>query len=107
MTLTLAGFTITYQHTAGQPDPVIAERVAGGLPAGVREIHLAGTKSRGWAGQDPRSGDNALYIKVPARHGGRLFVLLSATWSQRRLIGLVEHPRAVPLVTPSHSGSPS
>jgi hypothetical protein len=101
----LAGFRITYQRTAGQPNPVIAGRVAGGLPAGVRPVHLTGTRARAWAGRDPRTGDNALYIKAPARSGGRLFVLLSATWSQKRLIGLVAHPRAVPLVSPGRSGS--
>jgi hypothetical protein len=104
-TVTLAGFRITYQRTAGRPSPVIAELVVGGLPPGAREVHLTGTRTRAWAGRDPRSGDNALYLRAPARTGGRLFVLLSATWSQKRLIGLVAHPRAVPLVSPSHSGS--
>jgi hypothetical protein len=105
-TLTLAGFTITYQRIAGQPDPVVAELVVGGLPAGVREVHLTGTKSRAWVGQDPRSGDNALYLRASTRNGGRLFALLSATWSEKQLIGLVAHPRAVPLVSPGRSGSP-
>lgn len=103
----LAGFQISYQRTAGSPDPVIAERVTGGLPAGVREVHLPGTRARAWVGHDPRTGDNALYLRAPARNGGRLFVLLSSTWSQRRLIRLVEHPRPVPLVSPGHSGSQS
>jgi hypothetical protein len=106
-TMTLAGFTISYQHTAGAPDPVIAELAVGGLPAGVREVHLTGTRARAWVGRDPRSGDNALYLRAPTRNGGRLFVLLSATWSQKRLIGLVAHPRAVPLVSPSRGGSQS
>jgi hypothetical protein len=104
-TITLAGFTITYQHTAGQPDPVIAELAVGGLPAGVREVHLTGTRARAWVGKDPRSGDNALYVRAPTRNHKRLFVLLSATWTQKQLIGLLVHPRAVPLVSPSRSSS--
>jgi hypothetical protein len=106
-TMTLAGFTITFQHASGAPDPVVAELVVGGLPAGVRTVPLTGTEARVWVGTDPKSGDNALYVKAPTRNGGRLFALLSTTWSQHQLIDLVKEgtPRAVPLVSPGASGS--
>lgn len=78
---------------------VRARLVDGELPHGVREVPLTGTAARAWVGKDPKSGDNALYLKAPARNHGRLFVLLSPTWTQTQLVRLVEHPSAVPLVS--------
>ena len=101
-TLNFAGMTIRYQHAADAPVPIRAEVVGGGLPAGVREVTLAGTDSRVWVGTDPSSGDNALYVKPANSTDGRLFALLSATWTDKQLIDLVEHPRPVPEVSPGN-----
>ena len=72
-TVNFAGMTIRYQHAADAPVPIRAEVVGGGLPAGVREVTLAGTDSRVWVGTDPSSGDNALYVKPANSTDGRLF----------------------------------
>lgn len=99
-TLKLAGFSVTFRSAAGAPDPVFAEPVHGGLPAGVTAVPLSGTAAQAWTGTDPSTGDNALYVKVPTASGSRLFVLLSATWSEQQLIELFRSPQptAVPEV---------
>jgi hypothetical protein len=105
--LTLAGFTLTFDSAAGAPDPVFAQTVTGGLPSGVTPVPLSGTAAQAWAGKDPATGDNALYVKVPTTDGPRLFVLLSATWSEQQLIELFKSPQpsAVPEVSGDGGGS--
>jgi hypothetical protein len=96
-TLTLAGFTITFQHAAGAPDPVFAELDVASLPAGASPVALSGTEAKAWVGTDPQTGDNAVYVKVPTRNGGRLFAVLSATWSQDQLVDLLKAPNPTPV----------
>jgi hypothetical protein len=95
----LAGYTLSYQRRAGAPDPLHAQMRLGGLPRGVRPVPLSGTEAKAWVGKDPRSGDNALYVKAPTRNDGKLFVLLSSQWSQDQLVNLFRSgsPTAVPL----------
>jgi hypothetical protein len=106
-TMTLAGFTLSFQSAAGGPDPVIAKVDFGGLPAGVQPVTLTGTGVQAWTGTDPTNGDNALYMKVAINGGTRLFALESATWTDQQLIDLVEssEPSAVPEVSGSGSAS--
>jgi hypothetical protein len=97
----LAGFTMTYQVAKGAPDPVVATIITGGLPSGVREIATPGTKAKAWVGKDPKSGDNALYVKAPTRFHGRIFALLSPSWSQHQLIHLFRSgTRGKPVAVP-------
>ena len=95
----LAGFTISYRHQQGQPAPLHAVMRAT-LPEGVTEVPLTGTEARAWIGKDPKTGDNALYVKAPTRNDNRLFALLSSQWSQEQLIDLFKHgsPTTVPMV---------
>ncbi len=95
----LAGFTISYRHQQGQPAPLHAVMRAT-LPEGVTEVPLTGTEARAWIGKDPKTGDNALYVKAPTRNDNRLFALLSSQWSQEQLIDLLKHgsPTTVPMV---------
>jgi hypothetical protein len=90
-TMTLAAFTARYVQAAEGKFPIVAEVVKDGLPSGVRELATPGTAARAWIGKDPRSGDNALYVKAPTREGGRLFALLSPSWTKHQLIYLFRH----------------
>jgi hypothetical protein len=98
-TMKLDGFTISFQRAAGDPDPVFAETGLKGLPTGVRRVPATRPGFREWIGKDPKTGDNALYVKAPNRSGRQLFALLSPTWSQQRLIKLFEAPSPVPAVS--------
>ena len=76
-----------------------AELRPGRLPKGVTPVPLSGTEAKAWVGQDPRSGDDALWVKAPTRNDGRLFVLLSSVVSQDELVKLLKgEPTTVPLV---------
>jgi hypothetical protein len=90
-TIKLAGFTLTYQSAAGAPSPLYWKVGFGKIPAEAREVHVTGTKARVWAGKDPSTGHNALYVKTPTRDGGTLFALYSPTWSEHQLIALFKH----------------
>jgi hypothetical protein len=91
-TISFAGYTFRYQRGAEQTDPLRAEVVLQGLPTGVTEVALAGP-ARAWVGTDPRSGDNALYVQAPTRNHGKLFALISSTWSRAQLVHLVRTGR--------------
>lgn len=99
--ISLAGFTLTYVHRVGDPDPLHAELRPAGLPSGLRAVPLSGTEAKAWVGKDPATGENALYVKAPTRNHNRLFVLLSSRWSQQQLVQLIRtgEPRTVPLTT--------
>lgn len=88
-TISLDGFTLHYQKRAGSPAPLRAELAVQGLPSGSRPVPLSGTTAKAWVGTDPASGDNALYVRSPARNGGRLFALLSSSWTKEQLIALL------------------
>jgi hypothetical protein len=88
-TFNLDGFILHYQRPTGSPAPLRVELAVRGLPSDARPVPLSGTTAKAWVGTDPASGDNALYLRSPARNGGRLFAVLSATWTQRQLIALL------------------
>jgi hypothetical protein len=106
-TLRLAGFTIRYQHAAGSPDPLYVELGFHHIPPGLREIASPDPHVRVWVGKEPKTGDNALYVKAATRFGGELFALVSPTWSQQQLIEVLHHPRPVPAVSAGSGGSGS
>ena len=89
----VAGFTLRYQRTAGEPDPI---RLVDGLevPADARSVS-AEPPAQAWVGTDPSTGDAALWLKAPTRNEGRLFALVSSVWTQDQLVDLL------------HNGSPA
>lgn len=96
----LAGMTLTYSYSDGQPDPVIATMVRGGLPDGVTAVSVDRTDVKVWAGVDPQTGDNAVFVQVADGDlAGKTYALLSPTWTQAQLIDLFENPVPVPMVT--------
>ncbi len=105
-TINLDGFTLHYQAPAGSPPRLRVQRAVRGLPPDARPVPLSGTTAKAWVGTDPASGDNALYLRSPARNGGRLFAVLSATWTQRQLIALLRTGTTSP-GTPHASPAPA
>jgi hypothetical protein len=91
-TVTFAGYTFSYQRRLGAPDPLRAELAPHGLPEGVRKVAVDGP-AKAWVGTDPSSGDTALYVRAPTRNGGRLFALLSSTWTEDELVHLLHTGR--------------
>ena len=87
-TMEFAGYTFRYQRAAGAVDPLRVELVDAVLPEGVRTVAIA-PPARAWVGTDPASGDAALYIEAPTRNDGKLFVMLSSTWTQGQLVHLL------------------
>jgi hypothetical protein len=94
------------QRAAGAPAPLFAEVGFRSVPANARRVSVTRPRFHAWVGKDPKTGDNALYVKVPTRDGGQLFALLSPTWSQQRLIKVFENPqpRPVPAVSAGSNG---
>jgi hypothetical protein len=88
-TINLDGFILHYQKPAGSPPQLRVVRAVRGLPPRARPVPLSGTTAKAWVGTDPASSDNAIYLRSPARNGGRLFAILSANWTQRQLIALL------------------
>jgi hypothetical protein len=91
--MTLAAFSARFERAARKEGkfPIFAAVVKGGLPSGVREIATPQTSARAWIGKDPKSGDNALYVKAPTRNGGLLFALYSPAWTKHQLVYLFRH----------------
>jgi hypothetical protein len=87
-TIEFAGYTFRYQREAGEPYPIRVQLVDATLPDGVRKVSVA-APARAWVGTDPKSGDAALYVKAPTRNAGKLFVVLSSTWTQQQLVHLL------------------
>jgi hypothetical protein len=87
-TVRFAGHTFTYQRRSGEPDPLRVRFQQATLPDGVREVAID-PPARAWVGTDPASGDAAVYVKAPTRNEGRLFVMLSSTWTQDQLVRLL------------------
>jgi hypothetical protein len=87
-TVRVAGYTFTYQRRAGEPDPLRVRFEQATLPDGVREVAIS-PPARAWVGTDPASGDAAVYVKAPTRNEGRLFVMLSSTWTRDQLVHLL------------------
>ncbi|MCW2786454.1 MAG: hypothetical protein JWP74_2971 [Marmoricola sp.] len=98
--ISLAGFTFSYQRTAGTPAPVYATTEPGPVPDGFTPIATPGTDAKAWVGKDPKTGDNAIYVQIADRNGGNLFALHSAVWTQDQLVDMFHNgtPQAVPLV---------
>jgi streptogramin lyase len=99
--ISLAGFTFAYQRTAGELAPVYATMEPGPVPDGFTPIATTGgTDAKAWVGKDPRSGDNAIYVKIADRNGGQLFALHSPVWTQDQLVDMFHNGTraAVPLV---------
>lgn len=100
-TIEVAGFTFTYRHAAGEErvDDLYAMLDPGAVPADAEPIEAPeGVKA--WAGTEPTSGDHAVWVEAPTRNGGRLFAVLSPTWSVEELTDLfyAGRPRPVPAV---------
>jgi hypothetical protein len=99
-TIEVAGFTFSYRSAAGdsRADDLYADGHVT-VPDGAKPVD-APTGVQAWIGADPTSGDNAIYVKAPTRNGGRVFALLSPTWTQDQLVDLFHNgrPRPVPAV---------
>jgi hypothetical protein len=89
----VAGFTLTYRHAAGEPDPIrLVDDTE--VPADARSVDVE-PPAQAWVGTDPASGDAALWLEAPTRNEGRLFAIVSSVWTQDQLVDLL------------HNGSPS
>ena len=101
-TIHVAGYTYTYRHAAGQPlvDDIYAVTNPGSVPDDATPID-APAPAKAWVGTDPDSGDQALWVDAPTRNDGRLFALLSPTWTTEQLADLFHNgrPQAVPAIT--------
>jgi hypothetical protein len=74
--------------------------VRGGLPDGVTAVSVDRTDVKVWAGVDPQTGDNAVFVQVADGDlAGKTYALLSPTWTQAQLIDLFENPVPVPMVS--------
>jgi hypothetical protein len=96
----VAGFTFSYRHAAGD---ALADDLYGDMhvtvPADAKPVDAPeGVKA--WVGVDPDSGNHAIYVDAPTRNGGRVFALMSPTWTEDQLVDLFHNgqPRPVPAV---------
>ncbi|HYF73507.1 MAG TPA: hypothetical protein VD864_11845 [Nocardioides sp.] len=85
----VAGFTLEYQRTVGEPDPIRLVTDTE-VPGDARSLEVDGP-AKAWIGTDPASGDAALWLESPIRNGGRLFALESSVWTQDQLLDLFHH----------------
>ena len=93
----LAGYSFSYQRTAGETAPLYATEVDE-VPDSAKAVDAPeGVKA--WIGKDAK-GDNALYVKAATRFGGNLFALHSSVWTQDELVDFFHNgtPKTVPLV---------
>lgn len=104
-TLKLEGFTVKYQSVPGDQPPVYAVLGIDSVPANAHEIQLTGTDVRGWVGTYPPTGENAVYVKAPTRNDGSLFALVSPSWTQDQLVGLLTQDSQVAAVPAVSAGS--
>ena len=91
-TVTVAGYTFTYQRRAGDPDPLRVRFRQATLPDGVRRVPFE-APVKAWAGTDPQSGDAAVYVLTPTRNDGRMFEMSSPVWTQQQLVNLLHTGR--------------
>lgn len=87
-----AGYTFDYSHPAGEGVPandLYADLSIDTVPADATPTESDWPGMQAWVGTDPSTGDNALYLEGSGVVGGRLFVLLSPTWTQQQLSQLV------------------
>ncbi|KQW47079.1 hypothetical protein ASC77_18015 [Nocardioides sp. Root1257] len=98
-TIEVAGFSFSYRGEA-RADDLYARMSPGAVPEDAQPID-APDGVQAWVGTDPQSGDHALYVDAPTRNGGKLFALLSPTWTAEQLTDLFLHgqPRTVPAVS--------
>ena len=89
--INLAGFTLHYERPVGSPDPLRPQYDVDGPPDNATPVPLTGTEAKAWVGVDPESGDNAIYLQAPTRNGGKLFALMSPTWTQDQLVDLLRN----------------
>lgn len=85
-TIEVAGFTFSYQRAAGQPvAEVIHIFLPDELPDGVRPVEVP-APAKAWVGEDPRSGEVAIYLKAPGRFDGKLFAVSSPGLAEAQMI---------------------
>ncbi|KRC48948.1 MULTISPECIES: hypothetical protein [unclassified Nocardioides] len=99
-TVTVAGYTFTYRHAPGERlvDDLHADLSPARPPDDATAIAGAPAEVDAWVGTDPDSGQHALWVEAPTRNGGRLFALLSPSWTEDQLkdLFLNGEPRTVP-----------
>ncbi len=100
----LAGFTITYQATAGSPGQLYAEAGFTSVPDSATPVTTTNPNAKTWIGTEPSTGDNALYVQLSDGNSDPIYALVSPTWTQQQLINAFENPMAVPEVS-AGSGS--
>jgi hypothetical protein len=90
---------------AGEPAPVFATTVVGGLPDGVTPVELTRTDAKAWSGTDPKTGYKALYIELSSGEwAGKTYALMTPNGTDVQLIDLVEKPAPVPMVDDPAAG---
>ncbi|WP_395695526.1 hypothetical protein [Nocardioides sp.] len=90
-TVEVAGFTFSYRsgaRAAHVDDLYVQSQVS--VPADATRIDSP-EGTRAWVGVDPASGDHALYVEAPTRNDGRVFAVLSPTWTRDQLVDLFRH----------------
>lgn len=89
--ITVAGYTMTYRHDAGEPlvDDLYAVDVDA-LPDGAVQVALPDPAPgvEAWVGTDPATGHHGVYVVSPIRNGGDLVALLSPTWTLEQMESL-------------------
>lgn len=101
-TIEVAGYSFTYRHAVGDElaDDLYGVMNPGAVPDDATPI-AAPEGVRAWVGTDPGSGDTALWVEAPTRNEGKLFALMSPTWSAAELTDLFHNgrPQTVPAIT--------
>ncbi|WP_300682107.1 hypothetical protein [Nocardioides sp.] len=82
-TFTVAGYTVSVRHRAGDRLADDAVIVDGPAPAGAERLRIDGS-AQAWLGTDAQ-GRNGLWVISPVRNGGRSFGIVSPTWSKATL----------------------
>ncbi|MFB9315687.1 hypothetical protein [Nocardioides plantarum] len=96
--VSFAGTTYVARRDNGQQGRLVARDV-GTLPAGAEPVKTS-VDAKAWFGEEPSTGDPALFVKAPTRYDGSIFSLSGAGWTQEQLVAVLEggEPEVVPHV---------
>lgn len=96
--VSFAGSTYTFTRETSAQGRLVARDV-GTLPDGAQEVETT-TDATAWFGEEPSTGDPALFVQAPTRYDGSIFSLSGAGWTQEQLVDVLEggEPQVVPHV---------
>lgn len=97
--VSFAGTTYVVRRESGGGQGRLVARDVGTLPAGAERVETT-ADAEAWFGEEPATGEPALFVEAPTRPDGGVFSLSGAGWTQEQLVAVLEgaDPRVVPLV---------